>query len=351
MPRASLSASLLSTHTSGVQKNYLHTSIGRRYAFISTPKFKSLTDPSIPINKQLFLLTVDGNIFSNARGVFVGTLSDQPCYWDGANLAHLLPCSGYVSGSATSYNTIIVGFVNSTTSENTEVPCYWDSSDVLHLLDKVTPEVNYLYGKVFGMYDSIMVGYVNDSTNQNDTVPCYWDSSKDLHILPTGGYVGGQAYCIMDSYIVGYMLNENDDKQPCYWNYVVEDEIDPILLNIQDFSSGEATYTHEGIIVGYVSNAPDVNQPCYWNIIGNTLNLLPFAPYVSGVAMSIDNNVKVGFVVDEDGNRTPCYWDTRDGLRVLQTCGFGIANCVYNNVAVGYIINPRNEQQACYWEL
>ncbi len=43
MPRASLSVGLLSTNTTGIQKTYLHTLTGRRYAFISPLKFRNLS--------------------------------------------------------------------------------------------------------------------------------------------------------------------------------------------------------------------------------------------------------------------------------------------------------------------
>ena len=47
MPRASLSPSLLSTQTTGVQKKYLYIAIGKRGAFISPTQFRNKTGTGV----------------------------------------------------------------------------------------------------------------------------------------------------------------------------------------------------------------------------------------------------------------------------------------------------------------
>jgi len=350
MPRANLSVSLLSTHSSGVDKKYLPIAVGRSYSFISQQKFRNITGPCEIVIKKLYRLSVNGNVFSNNREILVGNLSDQPCYWNVSDIATLLNITGYVSGSATCFDTIIVGYVNPSNTENTEIPCYWGNYLELNILSRTVSEITYDYGKVFNIHEGIMVGYVNETTNVDNAIPCYWNESRNLRTLNISGYVGGQAYCIYGDIIVGYVLDEDNHKNPCYWNYTIE-LFEPSLL-FTPYVNGEATYIHGDIIVGFVNNTidlenPQPNIPCYW--VSGVQYILPTLQFVSGIATSVFNKNKVGFVEDENQNKFPCYWDSSDNLYILENTGFGIANCIYNNKIVGYIINENTDPQAAYW--
>jgi hypothetical protein len=324
MPRASLSTSLLSTHTSGVKKNYLHTGVGRKYAFISPAQFRNKTfiyDPP-----KIWLLT-SGTGTANfiSDGYVFGSMEEKPCYWNiGTNSLTMLSLSDFTSGEAFYMSGgIIVGQVNKVIDGVLlRFACYWDTNYVLHILS----QYNSTTGIARGVSNNTVVG---TSINQ----PHSWvipDNQRTVLDLDST-YTTGNALFIQNSITVG-----NVDNLPCYW-----DADGLTLLTRNGYTTGSANGIDNNIVVGHVGN-----RPCYWNISTEELTLLPSDGLI-GNAVFISNGYIVGHV-----NHKPCYWDSSYQLRycplTTQCVAYssGVATAISNGTISGII-----DGKACYWRV